>query len=215
MIHSTMAESGPQNRRHLVAQVYASMTETELRELAVEAWSLTEIGKEELRAELTRRALDVELAQSPAKDEEISNFVIVRRCRDLPEADLAKSFLESAGIKSFLRDHNTIGVNWGLSYALGGIKLCVNSEDADTAAQLLGQEIPERFDVEGIGEYKQPRCPNCNSLDISLRDWNRTYAGLVLGAGPLTGGGHSWLCHSCNFEWPEPDSVSGQDSQPK
>jgi hypothetical protein len=210
-----MAESGPPNRRHLVAQVYGSMTETELRDLAEEAWSLTEIGKEELKAELTRRGLDVELAESPAKDVEISNFVILRRCKDLPEAELAKSFLESAGIKSFLRDHNTIGVNWGLSYALGGIKLCVNSEDADTAAQLLGQEIPERFDVEGIGEYKQPRCPNCNSLDISLRDWNRTNAGRVMGAGPLSRGTRLWLCNSCSFEWPEPDAVSEQDSQPK
>jgi len=215
MIQFTMAESDSENRRHLVAQVYASMTETELREIAEEAWSLTQIGKEELKAELTRRGLDVDLAESPAKDAEIRNFVIIRRCRDLPEADLAKSSLESAGIKSFLRDHNTIGVNWGLSYALGGIKVCVNSEDADAAAQLLGHEIPERFDVEGIGEYKQPRCPNCDSLDISLRDRNRTYAGLLLGSGPGTRGGHLWLCHSCSFEWPEPDAVSGQKSQPK
>jgi hypothetical protein len=191
------------------------MTETELREIAEEAWSLTQIGKEELKAELTRRGLDVGLAESPAKVSELGNFVILKRCRDLPEAELARSFLESAGIKSFLRDHNTIGVNWGLSYALGGIKVCVNSEDADTAAQLLGQEIPERFDVEGIGEYKQPRCPNCDSLDISLRDWNRTYAGLVPGAGPGTHGGHLWLCQSCSFEWPEPDAVSGQEAQPK
>jgi len=216
MIHCTVADSDSNSQRHLVAQVYAGMTEIELREIAEEAWSLTEIGKEELKAELTRRGLNVELADSPAKDTEINNFVILRRCRDLPEAELAKSYLESAGIKCFLRDHNTIGMNWGWSYALGGIKVCVNGEDADTAAKLLGQAIPERFDVEGIGEYKQPRCPNCHSLDISLRDWNKTYAGFVLSAPDrLTRSGHLWLCHSCSFEWPESNDVSEQDPQPE
>jgi hypothetical protein len=192
------------------------MTETELREIAEEAWSLTDIGKEVLKAELTGRGLDVELAESPAENAETGNFVILRRCRDLPEAELAKSYLGSAGIKCFLQDHNTIGVNWVWSYALGGIKVCVNSEDADAAAQLLGQEIPERFNVDGIGEYKQPRCPNCHSLDISLRDWDNPYAAFASSVpGQLTRSGHLWLCHSCSLEWHEPDAVSGEDSQPK
>ena len=45
MIPLSMADSNRENTRQRAAQVYAGMTEGELRKLAEEAWSLTEIGK--------------------------------------------------------------------------------------------------------------------------------------------------------------------------
>jgi hypothetical protein len=120
-------------------------------------------------------------------------FVILRQFRDLQDADLAKSALESAGFECYLRDDITIGMNWGWSDALGGVKLLVRKEDVDGARQLLDQ-IPAGFNVEGVGEYKQPRCPQCQSLTIF-------FEGL---------GDRQRHCQSCGHAWEESDDGSSQ-----
>jgi hypothetical protein len=52
-------------------------------------------------------------------------FLILRRFRDIPQALLFWSIVNSAGIDSFLVDENTIRMDWFWSNFLGGIKLCV------------------------------------------------------------------------------------------
>ena len=198
-----MADSNSESKQRQAAQVYAGMTEGELRKLAEEAWSLTEIGKEALKFELSRRGLEIELAKSAAAEVEANNLVVLRQFRDLPEALLAKGALESAGLECFLADDITIRMDWLWSNLLGGIKLCVKSEDADTARQMLDQGIPEGFEVTGAGEYKQPRCPNCQSLEITFEDLNKrvAYTGVFLGV-PIPLNRRRWKCNSCGHVWP-------------
>jgi len=149
------------------------------------------------------------------------NLVPIRAFRDLPDAELAKGVLESAGIECFLRDDTTIWMNWGWSNALGGVKVCVRAEDADAANQLLKQDAPEDFDVPGVGEYKQPRCPSCGSPDISLYDLDKPYsslaAGLLLGVTVPVGHkkGQWWQCQVCDHVWPESDSASEEGPEPE
>jgi DNA-directed RNA polymerase subunit RPC12/RpoP len=135
------------------------------------------------------------------------HLVIVRRCRDEPEAAIAKSVLESAGIKCFLSDDVTIRMNWGWSNALGGIKVSVKAEDVAAATEVLEQEVPERFEAEGTGEYEQPRCPNCQSLRLSLVDRDKpgkAVLGFALGVPvPVTRKGLRWRCDSCGHKWPD------------
>jgi hypothetical protein len=150
----------------------------------------------------------------PAENEEIGNLVVLREFTDFPEAAIAKSLLESAGIKCVMGDHRTIMALGGLSNAFRGFKVCVRREDAGIAAEVLGQKIPESFDVEGIGQFKQPRCPNCQSLDISLRDWDKRSVRFVLGVpGPTGRKGRIWLCQSCSHEWPDTDEFSEENTQ--
>ncbi|WP_298438349.1 hypothetical protein [Geobacter sp.] len=52
-------------------------------------------------------------------------LVTIAQYRDLPEAGLAKSKLEAAGIVCFLDNEYTVGANWLYSNALGGVKLNV------------------------------------------------------------------------------------------
>jgi hypothetical protein len=135
-------------------------------------------------------------------DLESPKLVTLRRFRDLPEALLAKTILDSAAIDCSLADEITIRMNWFLSNALGGIKLRVRRDDADAAAGLLDQPALERFDVEGVGEYQQPRCPNCQSFDISFEELNKTvaYMGLLFNL-PIPLKRHGWTCYSCRHEW--------------
>jgi hypothetical protein len=199
-------------RRKQVAQLYASMREEELNELADEAWTLTESGKELLRAELARRGLEFELAGAASLDVRSGNPVAIRRFRHSPEALLAKGFLESAGIESFLMDEITVRMDWLWSNALGGIKFCVRAEDDEDAIQLLNQEIPERFIVDGVGDYEQPRCPQCQSLNISNEDLNKpvTYASILVLGFLIPVRRRRWKCNFCGHVWQPSSNESNQ-----
>lgn len=135
---------------------------------------------------------------------ENQRFIVLRRFRDQPDAFLSGSLLDSAGIECDLADENTIRMDWLWSNLLGRIKLCVRNADADTASSLLSQRVPEKFDVEGVGEYQQPRCPECLSLEVSFRGLNKPadYTRAFLG-GPLRLHRSLWECDSCGHQWPE------------
>ena len=207
-----MADS--EEKRNQVSQLYARMSELELKALADSAWSLTETGKQALRAELASRDLKFELATAapPPAQKPLSNLVTVRKFRDVPEALLAQGFLKSGGVESFLVDETTIRMDWMWSNLLGGVKLCVNREDADSAAQILNQEIPEKFDFGGVEDFDQPRCPQCNSLDIAYDDLNKpaTYAtAFVLGV-PIQIKSRRWTCRVCGYIWDQSEEEAGK-----
>lgn len=196
-----MADFEASKRR--AAEHYASLTDEELRRLADEAWSLTEGGRQALQAELGRRGMQVSLVTSLPPKTAPPNLVTIRRFRDNSEALLAQTALESAGIESFLIDETTIRMDWLWSDALGGVKLCVRPEDSDGAVTVLGESIPEKFNVEGLGEYEQPRCPKCESLDISYQSLDKriAYMGILLLGLPLVVKENRWECQACGFEW--------------
>ncbi len=122
----------------------------------------------------------------------------------MPDAFLFGSILDSAGIECYLADENTIRMDWFWSNLLGRIKLCVRKMDAETASSLLEQGIPEKFDVDGVGEYQQPRCPMCQSLEVSFRGLNKAvdYTRALLG-GPRPLHRSLWECDACGYQWPE------------
>lgn len=141
-----------------------------------------------------------------ASDNTDDDLVILRSFRDPQDAEIAKSVLESAGIFCVLRDDATIGMYWVWSNALGGVKVCVRTGDAAAAAQILDQGVQELFEVEGVGNYKQPRCPSCHSLNISLRSSNAPRVGLLLGVPIPPLSRRHWRCDSCGHEWDRADN---------
>jgi hypothetical protein len=140
---------------------------------------------------------------------------VIRTFRDLPEALLAKGFLESAGIDSFLIDETTIRMDWLWSNLLGGIKLCVKAEDAEAATQILNQEIAGEFDVDGVGDYQQPRCPQCQSLNVCYEDLDKpvAFASTIVLNLPIPVSRRRWKCTSCGYIWQPSGDESNQVSQ--
>ncbi len=195
-----------ERERRRLAERYASMADGELEKVAAEAGSLSDAAREALEFEISRRGSAIASPMSPAPsqteaDEEPPGPVILRRFRDLPDALLAKSILDSASIECVLIDENTIRMDWLWSNLLGGIKLWVRPEDAD-AGELLDQDYIESFEVEGVGEYKQPRCPNCESFDISFRGLMMRLAyGTLLVGFPIPVRHVAWKCRSCGHAW--------------
>lgn len=224
-----MAQIDPERERRRLSGFYSQQMDGELEKVAAQAYELTDLARETLQAELLRRGLTVRFVEAapviakkempvmpgdplplsppvgPAQtDGEIEQreLVTIRKFRDLPEALLAKGSLESAGIEAFLTDDNIVRMDWFWSNLMGGIKLQVDPEEAEAANNILDQPIPEGFAVAGIGEYEQPRCPACQSLDVAFQELNKpiAYTSAYLGV-PVPLRRRAWRCHACRAEW--------------
>lgn len=233
-----MAKIDPEQERQRLTAFYAGQLDVELEKVAGEAYELSDLAREVLGTELERRGLSVELAKhapvrikkAPAPDdpqqhaakEELPlaegavdepGVVTIRTFRDLPEALLAKGSLQSAGIECMLGDDNMVRMDWFYSNAIGGIKLLIKAEEAESAEQILSHPIPEHFDVTDVGVFEQPKCPHCGSLDINFRELQSSaYLSMALSV-PIPFHRRAWRCHACDVEW-EDDGVQGPAESP-
>src|ERR1700683_3807092 len=149
-----MATPETDRERWRLARLYGSMSNAEVERLAADAGSLSDAAKWALKVDLARRGLRTKLAEpAPEAEPEVhSLIVILRKDMSLPEALLAKSILESAGIEAFLGDQNIVRMDWFLSNALGGVKLRVREEDVEVATALLDRSREDAPEDHNQGE---------------------------------------------------------------
>ena len=212
------------NEADRLAKLYAAISDGELDKVAAESDQLTSEAQQALRGELANRNLEVE--PKDLQDDEVegdqaqvaepepaqldpNRWVMLRRFRDLPEAMLAKGSLDSAGIECHLADENMVRLDWFISNGIGNAKLIVKPEDVDDAEAVLSQPIPEGFEYgEGEG-FEQPRCPKCQSLDVTFETLNKpvAYGSAWLGF-PLPVKSEKWICNNCGARWVEEPDLS-------
>jgi len=132
--------------RERLAAAYAAMSELELANLAQDQRSLTEDALNALESELSKRGIPFERQDLTIADDPDVKLIAVRRFRDLPEALVAKGMLDSAGVKCFLSDENTVRMDWLWSNALGGVRLWVREDDLPDATSLLSSEYSNDAD---------------------------------------------------------------------
>jgi hypothetical protein len=203
------------------ADLYRPMSNLELQSLASDWHSLTDEARTALSAEFTTRGLDLIEPPPPADEEpEYRELVTIRRYRDLSEAYIARGVLESAGIFCFLKDENLVRLVWQDSNLVGGVRLQVAPTDVEAAEAVLASPIPNTIDFAGefLDEpgFEQPRCPRCNSTDISYERFSRKAAltSLYLIGLPLPLGCASWTCQKCGLRWEETeDPAETSDDQ--
>ncbi len=202
-----MGQINEQRERERLVKLYAGFENAELEEIAGDADSLTEVAREVIRSEMLRRGMEAPPPvatprEGSANEQETHGPVMVGRYGGVPEAMVAKSMLDSAGIESFLGDENLVRLDWFYSNLVGGIKLMVREKDAGTARTVLERNIPERLEVTGVGEYEQPACPKCGSLDVTFDgvDKKIAYPGLFFGV-PIPAKTYGGKCHACGHEW--------------
>jgi hypothetical protein len=202
----------PDQERARIAGVYSAMSDEELGQIAQSTDELSDAAREALQAETARRRQALAALPAAGVDVvELGDLVTLRQFRDLPEALLAKGSLESAGIESQLVDDNMIRMNWFISNLLGGIKLKVHAEDVEAANEILNQPIPETIEVEGVGSYAQPKCPRCQSLDVSFRELDKffSYGSAYVGV-PIPVYHQAWTCRACGNEWDDHDAAPSE-----
>jgi len=206
--------SGEERKR--LTGVYSAMSDEELEELAAIGFDLSDEARQALEAEIGRRGLQITLAPPPGVDVyEWNDLVTLRQFRDLPDALLAKGSLQSAGIESQLVDDNMIRMDWFISNLLGGIKLKVRGEDLEAANEILNQPIPATIEIEGGGTYAQPKCPQCQSLDVSFRELDKLFSyGSAYVGFPFPADQKAWMCRACGNRW-EGDPDAARPPEPR
>ena len=197
-----MSISDPEQEQQRLVALYSGMTDGELGKLAADPGTLTDPAYDALAAEMSRRGLPFDDAPQGTDEPEFRELVTIRQFTGLPDALLAKGSIESAGIECFLADDHYVRMDWFISNFIGGIKLRVKPEDVSDANEILAQPIPESIDVEGVGIVQQPRCPVCQSLDITFQELNQSvsYATAYIGL-PIPVIREAWRCHTCKHEW--------------
>ena len=186
-----------------LAAQYAQMSETELMELARSYDGLLEIAQVALREEFARRGLEPPLVEEP-EEWSFRRLVTVRRYRDLTEAFVGRSLLESAGIPAWIADENLVRINWFLSNLVGGVRLQVDESNQAAAEELLAEEIPRTITYGEDETYVQPTCPKCGSAEITLgsgTERGRSLVALYLLSVPVPPREAAWHCEACGAEW--------------
>ena len=180
--------------------IFSQMTEGELLRAAQRYDGLTDAAQTEMRAEFARRNLEPPLVEEAEQPEEL---VTVRRYRDLSEGIVARSLLESVGMRAELRDENLIRLDWQISNFIGGLRLQVPAADAANAEELLSQAVVDPVPLENGWEFEQPVCPACGSREITFEGASRgaALAGLWMMGVPLPKGKETWRCESCGARW--------------
>jgi hypothetical protein len=125
-------------------ELYSSMADAELQELAEDSVELTDSARTVLRDEIKRRGLKIVLEEPSTTTDPIVELELttIRKFRDLPEALLAKGLLESAGIECSIADDTIVRLDWFVSNAIGNMRLQVKQSDAEAATELLDQPAP-------------------------------------------------------------------------
>ena len=194
------------------AERYRSMSDGELLKLAREPWALSDPAWDALEDEFDSRNLELPEPDAPPQISapEKRNLAMLRRFRDIPEALLAKGKLEAMGIACVLADENMVRMDWFLSNMLGGVKLLVDAEEFAEASNLLNEPIPEHLQVEGVGSYCQPRCPECGSMDVAFGELDKkiSYTTAWLGV-PIPLSRDDWQCHACGHHWEDSSEEGG------
>ncbi|MEM6797776.1 MAG: hypothetical protein AAF725_27655 [Acidobacteriota bacterium] len=70
-------------------------------------------------------------------------WVQVAAFRDLPQAHIASGILESHGLTPRLLDEFTVGADWLISSAIGGVSVGVPVSQAEAAQELLSKSLGE------------------------------------------------------------------------
>ena len=203
--------SKPESDETLFATTYQGMSEPELMRTARVYDTLREPAQAALRAEFARRGLEPPLIDAEEESIAFRKLVTIRRYRDLSEAIVARAVIEAAGIYCFLQNENIVRLDWQISNFIGGIRLQVPEVDAVAAEEILSEPVPASIEIEGEPEYIQPRCPRCDSLDISFEGAGRgaALAALYLFSLPAPMGDKRWMCHHCGLLWADDERAEG------
>jgi len=189
-----------------VGQQFAVMSEIELIDLARGYDGLQPKVQTLLREEFSRRSLEPPLIEEEP-ELEYQHLVTVATYRDLSEGIVARAALESADIPCLLKDENLIRMDWGVSNALGGLRLQVPEQDEARAREILSTPRPESIDFAEEPGFDQPTCTKCGSDDIELQKPSRAalpllyFFGIPIPTRSKHPGKEVWHCLTCGCTW--------------
>ena len=95
----------------------------------------------------------------------MTGWVTVARVDGTVEADLVKMRLEAAGVRSLVRDEYVARMDPVLSNVLGGVRVDVPDDQAETAREVLG-EMAIHDTPPPVEPMHPSPCPRCGSVEV-------------------------------------------------
>lgn len=214
-----------------LTDLYSTMSEGELEKLANEAYELTDMARDVLRGEISRRGLRLQLLNEPAPPEIAPpkerpadfdpadlDLVGFGRVYDLADARRTKSILDQAGIPSYfgtdsLENVEQLGPSFAAAEAEAqergykvGIPLKIQSRDREGAAQAFAN-APQDPDLQDTPE-DEPNylavCPRCHSPEIVFQGLEQDGS-----RDRDVDSKWNWTCDACGHKWKD-DGVEQQ-----
>ncbi len=199
-------------------ELYSGMAEEELAAVAEDGYDLTDIAKQALRAEISRRELDIalnEVPPSPEADapERLGNdfdpaeldLVTAFRVWDIAEARRVKEKLDAAFIPAYFGPSYIEKVDLLPPISEAGIDVNVRKGDRERARAATRDSLSPDAESEKDAEYVI-RCPKCHSQEVVLQNFEPDPSG---NESPLNSTYH-WSCDACGHQWND----DGIESQP-
>jgi DNA-directed RNA polymerase subunit M/transcription elongation factor TFIIS len=202
---------------------YAAVADEELESLAHEAYDLTDIARQALQAEISRRQLDVELLlRAPATDDasvsedegstqdqsrspnrypegfdpEDWGLVSFSHAADIEQARKLKECFDAAGIPSYYGPDVVDDLGLLPSGFKGSLEVKVREVDLHRARAARNKCAPaEAAEVfEDLSDYSA-HCPKCHSTEIVFRKLEKSKTE------PNESTKFSWKCYGCGYRW--------------
>lgn len=211
-----MDGSGSSLEWQQLAERYRNMGDGELERVAREAWQLTDVARDTLRAEITNRGLAISLQQAaPPEDfnadeehaawdlapEELEadlELQVLTTVWEREEAIRIEHALEDAGIAHFFGSQNVPDAEDVTGSFAKGIDIKVRYIDYQRGAVVMRQL------AAGSKDGREPEddshspvvCPKCKSEavvleNVSQAEDSNTYLNST----------YTWVCEDCGHEW--------------
>ena len=173
-------------------ELYAEMSDRRLEEMAEQIDNLTDMAKEVLEAEISRRGLGKGTPEAPVEGPVPSGdeLVGVWGVKDDIEAESVMSVLESAGIPAVLGVEQYELVDGGFEDQL---VVKVVRESRLRAMELLHQHFPRELEQHAADELVVV-CPSCKSPDIIFQSLDSQ-------PGTNVAAKFNWSCDACGHQW--------------
>jgi len=143
----------------------------------------------------------------------MSELITIKVYDDYISASITKDRLEHEGVFCFLKDEQTITMNWLWSQALGGIKLQVRQEDVDRALAIIKldtehyeqQQVQPAYDENLSGQLDPNNkvCINCGSHNTKQSGYEKgiAYSALLVLGFPVGVKSDKWHCFHCGKDF--------------
>ena len=132
----------PERERMRLLELYSSMPDEQLTELAEEEESLTDTARLALKQVMERRDIRIDHAEEDLSEEIDGEFVTIREITFPGEVIVVQGVLESAGIQSRLVNVLNLPLNsLTLEYSCP-TRVQVRKEDAESAFEILDAALP-------------------------------------------------------------------------
>ncbi len=122
------------------------------------------------------------------------------------EAHIVRCRLEYEGIPAFVAFEHHVWAMWSHSVALGGVRVQVPHAFFENAAQVVNNINTGKYESELKTDELEPAtcsCPSCNSKTLSVINWPRKIALVVvfLFSVPIPYTRHLTKCNNCAHTW--------------